>query len=81
MNPVKYTLKSSVETVDQRCQQAIHNWSHTLYGQRFYHLIVANVFEVIVSHLNTLGKYLITNTNTSSFQTTNTITNTITQNL
>ena len=49
----------------------------------FYHLIVAKVFEVIVSYLNTLGKYLITNTNTSSSQTTNTITkfNTITQNL
>ena len=40
----------------------------------FYHLIVAKAFEVIVSYLNTLGKYLITNTNTSSSQTTNTIT-------
>ena len=81
MSPVKYTLESSV---DQRCRQAMHSWSHTLYDQRFigfYHLIVAKVFEVIVSYLNTLGKYLITNTNTSSFQTTNTITNTITQNL
>ena len=37
----------------------------------FYHLIVAKVVEVIVSYLNTLGKYLITNTNTSSSQTTN----------
>ena len=45
----------------------------------FYHLIVAKVVEVIVSYLNTLGKYLITNT--SSSQTTNTITNIITQNL
>ena len=64
MNPVNYRFGSSM---DQRCRQAMHRWSHTLYDQRFiwfYHLIVAKVFEVIVSiYLNTLRKYLITNTN------------------